>query len=143
MNPPPRVGDPTRSRLARLEGAGVQGQAHRLGDLLARQDHDLVGVLAVDRRALQVQHEGEAVAHLVQDEISLELKPLDGAHAHMDIGCVVHPPPAAAVLFVVVVVAVVLGSGVVVPGIYVVVAIVAVVLVVVVPLALAAYCCYC
>ena len=108
---PHRVGDPTRSLPARLEGTGVQGSAHRLGDLLARQEHELVGVLAVGRGALQVQHEGEAVAHLVQDELRLELEPLDGAHAHIDIGCVVHPPPAAAVLFVVVVVAVVLGGG--------------------------------
>ena len=56
---------------------------------------------------LHVQQEGEVVARRIQYELCLELKSLDGGHAHRDIGCVVHPPPDVAVIGVVAVVVVV------------------------------------
>ena len=40
------VRDPTRVRSARLERPRVQDLTHGVGDRLARQQHQLVGVLA-------------------------------------------------------------------------------------------------
>ena len=60
---------------------------------------------------LHVQHEGEVVARLVQDALRLELPTPDGAHADVDIACVVHPPPVAAVVVAVAVVAAVVAVG--------------------------------
>ena len=80
----------------------MQHLAHLRGDLLARQQEELVGILAEGSGLLHVQREAEGVAKLlVQDELRLELPALDGVHAHRDIGSVVHPPPAAVVVVVI------------------------------------------
>lgn len=87
------VRDPTLGGLAWPEGAGVQGLSHRARDLLASYEEQLVGVLAIGCGPLHVQSEGEAIAHLVQGELGLELPSRDGVHANGDVGSVVHPPP--------------------------------------------------
>ena len=85
--------DPTISFLAWPEGAGVQGLSHRARGLLAGQEEQLVGVLAIGCGLLHVQRKGEAIAHLVQGELGLELPALNGAHATGDVGSAVRPPP--------------------------------------------------
>ena len=113
------IGDPPGKLPARLEGAGMQGVANRLGDLFARQEHQLVGVLADGGGLLHVHHQGEVVPLPVEDELPLELPSMDGVQADFDISWVVHPPPVAAV--VVVVVAVVVVAAAVVGGVVVII----------------------
>ena len=80
---------------------------HLLRHRLARNEMELVGVLTMKGGFLHVQHKGELVACIIQDELCLELKDIDTGNACRDVGGVVHPPPVVVVIVVVSVVVVV------------------------------------